>query len=257
LPADDPAALRRCSFGASAGLYDSVRPSYPPEAARWLLGDAPLRVVDLGAGTGIFSRVLAALGHDVVAVEPDPEMRELIGAAAPGIAVLAGSAEEIPLAAASVDAVVAAQAFHWFANDAARAEIARVVRTGGVFGPVWNLRDDSVPWVAELTRTVLEGDGTGSPWDHSELELGPGFAGRERAEFRHSTEHTAESLRDLVRSRSKYLVASAPERRRMDAAVEAIAAGLPEVFELPYVTVAYRARRLAPPPSGAPPVDRP
>ena len=149
---------RRLSFGAEADLYERARPSYPPEAAGWMLGENPLRVVDLGAGTGKFTRVVAALGHQVIAVEPDPGMRARLAERSPGVAVLAGSAEAIPLEDGSVDAVVAAQSFHWFDSAEARAEIARVLRPGGVFAPIWNVRDDSVPWVAELGRRVLEGD---------------------------------------------------------------------------------------------------
>src|SRR6476659_9885630 len=66
------------SFGAAAGLYDRIRPRYPLEALRWALGDAPREIVDLGAGTGILPRQLRELGHRVIAVEPDDEMRRQI-----------------------------------------------------------------------------------------------------------------------------------------------------------------------------------
>ena len=233
---------RRLSFGGAADLYDRARPSYPPEAARWMLGEQPLRVVDLGAGTGKFTRVVVALGHEVVAVEPDPGMRGRLAESTPCVAALAGSAEAIPLEDRSVDAVVAAQSFHWFDTGEARAEIARVLRPGGVLAPIWNVRDDSVPWVAELSRSVLEGDASaGDRATH--VEFGPLFRAGVRAEFRHADEHTAESLLDLVRSRSRYLIASQQERRRLDAAIKGVTSGLPELFELPYVAVAYRAVR--------------
>jgi SAM-dependent methyltransferase len=235
---------RRLSFGPAASLYDEIRPSYPPDAARWILGDAPLRVVDLGAGTGKFSRVLAALGHEVIAIEPDSGMRAVLEEGSRGVAALAGSAESVPLRSQSVDAVVAAQSFHWFANDLARDEIARVLRPGGVFGPLWNVRDDSVPWVAELTRTVLQGDGSSSVADYQSRDFGPAFAPRERAEFHFSVEHTTASLVDLVRSRSKYLTADEPTRLGMVAAAESVTAGLSQPFELPYATIAFRAVRI-------------
>jgi SAM-dependent methyltransferase len=235
---------RRLSFGPAASLYDEIRPSYPPEAARWILGDAPVRVVDLGAGTGKFSRVLAALGHEVIAIEPDPEMRAVLEEASPGVTALAGSGESMPLRSESVDAVVAAQSFHWFANDLAREEIARVVRPGGVFGPLWNVRDDSVPWVAELTQTVLQGDGSSSVGAFESTGFGAAFGSRERAEFRFTVEHTTATLVDLVKSRSKYLTAEEPMRAQMVAAAEAVTAPLPQPFELPYRTIAFRALRL-------------
>ncbi len=132
------------SFGPAAERYDRIRPSYPVEALRWILGDQPSRVVDLGAGTGILTRQLVALGHEVIPVEPDPAMRALIPAE---LAPRDGTAEAIPLPDASVDAVVAGQAYHWFDQDKAHPEIARVLRPGGVFGPLWNERDDSVDWI--------------------------------------------------------------------------------------------------------------
>jgi len=240
---DERLRARSRSFGSAAELYDRVRPSYPVEAARWLLGDAPRRVVDLGAGTGKFSRLVASLGHDVVAVEPDAAMLRTLEATSRGVKTLLGSAEGIPVPDASVDAVVAAQSYHWFASDEARAEIARVLRAGGVFGPIWNTRDDSVPWVAELTRSVLQDDGASS--DHTGIgSFGTLFGAVERAEFRHSAIQTRESLRDLVRSRSKYLVGDANERREMDETVATITRELPASFELPYITIAYRAARL-------------
>jgi SAM-dependent methyltransferase len=233
---------RRVSFGAAAELYDLSRPSYPVEAVRWMLGDSPLRVVDLGAGTGIFSRLVSSFGHDVVAVEPDDGMRDRLAQLSPGVTVRSGSAEAIPLLDASVDAVVAAQAFHWFDNDTARAEIARVLRPGGVFAPIWNVRDESVEWVAALSSAaMLEGDGTTSQeYTKPEYAFGPRFTPAERAEFHHSTTQTTETLLALVQSRSLYLIADANGRAAMDAGVRSVTRDLPATFELPYVAVAYR-----------------
>ena len=205
----------------------------------------PVRVADLGAGTGIFSRVLAGLGHRVVAVEPDAGMREALHARAPALEVLEGSGEAIPLPDASVDAVTAAQSFHWFDNAAAHAEIARVLRPGGHFCPLWNVRDESLEWVAELGRVAGLADGTRNP-DHqtAAIVLPPAFAPAERKLFHHATVLDAGGLIDLVRSRSQYIVADAETRTQIDAAVLGITAGLPETFELPYVTSAFRAERL-------------
>jgi SAM-dependent methyltransferase len=238
---------RRTSFGAAADLYDTIRPSYPPEAVRWMLGEAPLRVVDLGAGTGIFSRLVASLGHDVVAVEPDPGMRARLAELSPGVTVLAGSAEAAPLPEASVDAVVAAQAYHWFDNDKARLEIVRLLRPGGVFAPIWNIRDESVDWVAALSKAaMLEGDGTFSrEYKGAGYEFGPLFAPPQRAEFPHSTTHTTETLLTLIQSRSLYLIADEKRREQMNAGVRAVTRELPPTFELPYIAVAYRVTSAA------------
>ncbi len=151
-------------FAAQADTYARGRPDYPAGLAAWLRGTLGLgagkTVVDLGAGTGKFSRLLGATGATVIAVEPVAEMRGQLLRSLPDVEALDGTAEAIPLADASVDAIVCAQAFHWFANTTAMAEIRRVLRPGGKLGLVWNVRDESVGWVARLTEvlTPLEGD---------------------------------------------------------------------------------------------------
>src|SRR5206468_3127739 len=106
-------------------------PGYPEEAVRWLVGETPCDVVDLGAGTGKLTRQLVAAGHRVTAIEPLPEMLELLPANAPGAFAVLGNAEVIPLPDAYADVVTAAQAFHWFDHAAALLEIARVLRPSG------------------------------------------------------------------------------------------------------------------------------
>lgn len=150
---------RRLSFGARATDYDAVRPSYSTDALLWALGrPAPgLSVLDLGAGTGKATTILANAGASVLAVEPDDAMRAVLERTATGtsetpgrITVLPGFAEAVPLAEASVDAVVVAQAFHWFDRERAVPEIARILRPGGLLGLVWNRMDTTVEWVAEF-----------------------------------------------------------------------------------------------------------
>lgn len=237
---------RRTSFGAAAHHYDTIRPSYPIEAARWMLGDRPVRVVDVGAGTGIFTRVLSSLGHDVVAVEPDPGMRQKLAAKTPGVEVIEGSAESIPLDDASVDAVVAAQAYHWFDPAKAHPEIARVLKPGGTFSPIWNLRDESVDWVAAMSQVVGMEDGRDSRTGIFEADIadfGPLFAGMEVKEFRHAVTHTADTLVQLVQSRSYYLTASPELKADMEVGIRAITDGLPPEFDLPYVAIAYKTHK--------------
>jgi SAM-dependent methyltransferase len=234
------------SFGAAAELYDRARPPYPGEAIRWLLGEEPLDVVDLGAGTGIFSRAVAALGHRVTAVDHDPEMLARLGATSSGIRALEGSAETIPLPDAAADALVAAQAFHWFDTEQALAEIARVLRPGGILGPIWNLRDESAQWVARLTDIIPGGAGrSASVHARPGRDFGPLFPQVECAQFRHTTLQTTESLVEMIKSRSGYLIADAAERERVEREVRRLATGLPQPFELPYLTIAFRARRVS------------
>ncbi len=141
---------RRTSFGSVAADYAALRPGYPADAVAFLLGDRPLRVLDLGAGTGLLTDVLVAAGHEVVAVDPSAEMLDQLRARHPDVPALVGGAEEIPLPGATVDAVVAGQAAHWFDPGPAAAELRRVLRPGGTVGLVWNVRDERVPWVAAL-----------------------------------------------------------------------------------------------------------
>ena len=107
--------------------------------------DARATVLDLGAGTGKLTRVLAERYARVVAVEPLDELRTILAERVPGADVRAGWAESIPLADAEVDAVFAGQAFHWFANDTAVGEIARVLRPGGVLALLWNQTNGESP----------------------------------------------------------------------------------------------------------------
>ncbi len=154
----DPASWdsRRTSFGSVAAEYAALRPGYPADAVRFVLGDRPRRVLDLGAGTGLLTDVLVASGHDVIAVDPSPEMLAQLSGRSTGITALTGSAEQIPLPDGDVDAVVAGQAAHWFDPDAASREMRRVLRPCGVVGLIWNERDDRVPWVAALTDVISD-----------------------------------------------------------------------------------------------------
>ena len=122
---------RAASFGGVADAYERARPGYPDDAVRWLAGEEPCDVVDLGAGTGKLTRSLVALGHRVTAVEPLEEMLEQLRHAVPAATALRGSAEAIPLPDGSADVVTCAQAFHWFDHEVALPEMARVLRPGG------------------------------------------------------------------------------------------------------------------------------
>lgn len=134
-------AERARSFARVAGEYERGRPGYPRAAIQWLLGAKPLEVLDLGAGTGKLSAALLEAGHRVTAVEPLDEMRAILTSRLPQAHALDGTAEQLPLADASVDAVVVGAAFHWFDQSVALAEIARVLRPPGVLGLLGNAFD--------------------------------------------------------------------------------------------------------------------
>jgi SAM-dependent methyltransferase len=145
-------------FERAADAYERGRPGYPEPAVAWLveaLGIGPGRaVVDLAAGTGKLTRQLLPSGAQLVAIEPVAGMRARLAGSLPGLRVVAGTAEAMPLAAGAADVVVVGQAFHWFDGARALAEAHRVLRPGGGLGLVWNVRDESVPWVAQLTRII-------------------------------------------------------------------------------------------------------
>jgi SAM-dependent methyltransferase len=229
------------SFGSAARRYDTYRPTYATDALLWALGPRPLRVADVGAGTGILSRQLRGLGHDVVAIEPDEQMRARLTEASPGIGALAGSAERIPLPDASVDAVTAGQAYHWFDPEPAHEEIARALRPGGTFAALWNEADPSAPWTVRFAEII---DGP-RPEDHAAIDLGAGFGPTATAQYRHEIWLTPDELVALATTRSPYLVGNEAQRADLLAAVRGLIAevGLAGRFPMPHVTDVQRARR--------------
>jgi SAM-dependent methyltransferase len=150
-------------FGRDAPVYARGRPGFPPESLDWLRQELELgpgkRVVELGAGTGKFTRLLTRTGAEVLAVDPVAPMLEQLAAEQPGVKTLLASAQNLALGDASTDAVVCAQSFHWFATREALREILRILKPGGVLGLVWNVRDESVDWVAALTRIMSPHEG--------------------------------------------------------------------------------------------------
>jgi SAM-dependent methyltransferase len=243
-------------FGAAAGAYQHARPDYPAALGDWLgdaLGLAPGRVVvDLGAGTGKFTPLLSATGARVVAVEPVEAMRAELVAAHPDVEALAGEAERLPLADASVDAIVCAQSFHWFATPAALAEMRRALKPGGALGLVWNVRDARVAWVAALT-TILDRHQGDAPRHESgrwrALFPAPGFSALSEHRFDH--EHVGPPERVIVeRALSVSFIAALPtdEQARVADEIRALIAATPSLagratVTFPYVTHAHACRR--------------
>ena len=232
-------ARRALSFGAAAAEYDAARPSYPADAVQWAIGDAR-RVLDLGAGTGKLTRVLLDLGADAVAVEPDDAMRALIPAESH-----AGTAEQIPLADGSADAVVVGQAFHWFDPARAIPEMLRVLRPGGRLGLLWNLYDDRVAWVRSLcdltgteARLSLSTDAGTPPFDAAAF----GLSAFEQQRVPHEQPMTSALLVTQLRSTSHVILLPADERTAL---LDRIAALAPAgEFALPHVTDVWRATKL-------------
>ena len=244
-------------FSSASDTYASGRPDYPAELDGWLkevVGLGPDRtVLDLGAGTGKFLARLRSTGAKLLAVEPVAEMREKIVANQPDVEVFEGTAEAIPLPDASLDAVVCAQAFHWFANARAVAEIRRVLKPGGVFGLVWNVRDESVGWVAALTEIMTPHEGDAPRFYSGAWRTvfpAPGFSDLDEARFDNA--HVGDPERVIVdRTLSVSFIASLPaeEQAKVAAEVRALIASDPAlagraVVAFPYRTSAFHCRKL-------------
>jgi SAM-dependent methyltransferase len=224
-----------------AERYERARPDYPPEAVDRLLDELGVsrgaRILDVGAGTGKLTRRLLERGLDVVAVEPIAGMRRTLERTAPAADVRAGQAEALPLEDGSVEGVVAAQAFHWFATPAALTEFARVLRPAGRLGLIWNRRDLEQPLHEELRR-LIEPYRAGTPehasdaWRDVFVPAAPfTLVGEHR--IPHVQILDAAGLVDRVLSIS--FIAALPERERqgIEARVRALAPHGP--IELRYV----------------------
>jgi ubiquinone/menaquinone biosynthesis C-methylase UbiE len=251
---DDIRRERGAAFSAVADVYARTRPGYPDAAVQWMLGEQPLRVLELGAGTGKLTRSLVAHGHSVVATDPSMEMlAELDRLGLPVRSVLTG-AEQLPFAAQSFDAVVMAQAFHWVDPVRALPEVARVLRPQGRLALVWNVRDDSVPWVRRLTA-LLHGSAGDEPGRVDVLEQSPLFGAVERVRHRFWQQLGLDGLLGLVQSRSEVALLGTEERRELMRQVEELYAEYgrsQQGMRLPYFTYSFRtraARRVEPGPN--------
>ena len=228
--------------------YERGRPGYPAGAVDELvrvLGVGPgATVLDLAAGSGKLTRQLVPAGATLLAVEPSAAMRERLAGLAAGVRVLAGTAEAVPVPDGAVDAVTVAQAFHWFDGPKAVAELHRVLRPGGRVGLLWNVRDESVPWMAAVSA-ILDGHAGDAPryrdgrW-RAAFDAAAGFTPLQVRRFRHRHELDRAALGDRFASIS--FVAALPDttRARVLAEIEEVAAAEPSLAGPGPVTVPYR-----------------
>jgi SAM-dependent methyltransferase len=240
---------RKQSFGADAANYAAFRPGFPPVAARWIIEGATrpvLDVADVGAGTGAFTRVLAGLGLRVSAYEPDPGMLAELARALPDVPRHVASAEHLPVDDAGVDALTVAQAWHWFDKPAAAAEFLRVVRSGGVIGLLWNVRDDNVVWMGAMSDIVDGEDSMRASRVDAHAEIAAVHPEVERADFAHTVPMSPD---DIVRLASTFsYVRLRPDSDAVYAELRELLATHPEtagreLIDVPYVCATYRIPR--------------
>ncbi|MBT2485280.1 MULTISPECIES: class I SAM-dependent methyltransferase [unclassified Microbacterium] len=238
------------SFGVQAHSYEVGRPEYPFDSVAWMLEALPhgaRRIADVGAGTGKLTRtLLGAPDAEVVAVDPDPDMLATFRTAVPGVPAFVGTAEKLPLPDASVDAVVLGQAWHWVDPIAASTEIGRVVRSGGVLGLIWNIRDESVDWVRRLTE-IMHGSTAEVMLAAGDPVVAEPFGALAQERWVWSRPMTRDLLHKMAASRSYVITASDDEkariRREMDELFDESGLHGEETIDLPYVTRAFRAIR--------------
>jgi SAM-dependent methyltransferase len=228
-------------FARSADAYERGRPEYPAAAIAFVAGLLPPRaeVLDLAAGTGKLTRPLLAAGLSVTAVEPVAEMR----AALPG--AIDGTAEAIPLGDGVVDGVTVGQAFHWFDADAALAEIARVLRPGGLLALLWNRRGEEDPVNAAIEELVgpYRADTPshrGSRWRVA-FERTTLFGPLAEEVFDNVLEQDADGLEARVGSIS--FIAALDESERAAVLERARAIARSGTVTIPYKTEVYTCRR--------------
>lgn len=236
-------------FGSQSVAYERTRPSYPPAAVAWLVehlgAGAGTRLVDLASGTGKLTSLLVPTQATVIAVEPVEGMRRRLVDTLPAVPLVAGTAERLPFADASLDAVAVAQAFHWFDTHVAFAELARVLRRGGRLGLVWNRRDRSAAWVDELWKIVdpLEAPASWSVHHTPSRDAAfahDAFTTPEGATFGHEQVLTPDGVVDRVASVSHVAALAVAEREAVLGRVRLLLATHPDARGATKLTIPYR-----------------
>ncbi|MCI4369017.1 MAG: class I SAM-dependent methyltransferase [Thermoplasmata archaeon] len=243
----------------SAALYEKGRPEYPPAAVRQLRSAMGLHegsiLLEVGSGTGKLSRSIARFPGKLVAVEPSAEMRTEFLLRLPHVRLVAGKVERLPIRRSSVDAAVVAQAFHWFPARRALREFARVLKPGAPLILLWNRRDDSLPWLKELSRLMDEYDPgvprTGEGRWKTAFQDHPRFTALVRRRFHHLHAVDLDTLLARVISVSYMSVLSKHNQRHVAARVRALVrregvANRAGTIVIPYSTDVYTSR-LRPP----------
>jgi ubiquinone/menaquinone biosynthesis C-methylase UbiE len=239
------------SYDLAAEAYERGRPDYPAGAVSAIVqmfGVGPeSTIVDLAAGTGKFTRLLVPTGANIVAVEPMEGMRAMLQKMVPGVVIVDGTAEAMPLPTASANAVTVAQAFHWFRPDQASSEIHRVLRAGGGLALLWNRRDLSQPLQQAIHDIVVPYRPQGPPAGSLDWKDGLDgtrlFAPLQEYHFAHSQFIVSDGLLDRILSFSYIASLASSEKDRVRNGLRALTAGFSDRIELRYETSLFITTR--------------
>jgi len=235
-------------FAKEALAYARGRPEYPVAIDQWLRDalrlDETRTVIDLGAGTGKFTRRLVSTGANIIAVEPVPEMLAQLTLILPDVAARSGTAENIPVNDGAVDAVVCAQSFHWFASKTALAEIRRVLKPGGHLGLIWNVRNEAIDWCAAMTAIMAPYEGDAPRYRSGEwrkLFPAEGFGPLREEHFSNGhTGHPEQVIVERVVSTSFIAALPRPQQLIVAARLRDLIAMTPALNRKEEVTVPYQ-----------------
>lgn len=237
------------SFELIGTEYDRYRPGFPAAAVDVLCPHPVRAALDLGAGTGKFTELLADRAERVSAVEPSPAMISVLRSKLPDVDAMLGSPELIPVESGSIDLVTVAQAFHWFDREPACAEIARVLVSGGALGLIWNHSDPECPWDRAAHRIAHPAVAASDDTTSSAGEELPGFEFVRREQIRWVERIRRDAYLKRWSTVSTFLVADDATRAEMSAQIEAVLDADPQThgsteFDLPVVTDVYLYRSL-------------
>lgn len=245
-------------FDRASDAYERGRPDYPVEAIDFLVKQFDIKpssqMVDLAAGTGKFTKYLFPFNNHVIAVEPVERMRQKFLSLYPAMQVLKGSAEYIPVVTESIDVVTVAQAFHWFNGEKALKEICRVLKPHGHLGLIWNVRDESVSWVRELSQIIDPYEGTTPRYSSMNWKLAFGgshfFSALQHAVFNYTHLSTLETILDRVSSISFISALSDQDKKYVLNQVQRLIENHPATkntaqIPFPYLTHIYFTQKLS------------
>ncbi len=236
-------------FNKSAAAYEKGRPDYPKSIIDFLIREFSLgsskRILDLAAGTGKFTRLIQRCGGEVIAIEPLEGMRKQFMLKVPDIKVMEGTAEQIPLPDASVDVVTVAQAFHWFSHEKALQEIHRVLKPDGSLVLIWNVRDESTEWIADLSKLIQAHESSTPQYRHGKwkdvFKKSALFRPLKLTQFKHSQTVNEQLVLDRVASISFVGAMEDVEREKLLDQVRQLVHEHPQLkgkceFEFPHLT---------------------